>query len=426
MSKKELIEYINDIISQRAFTYEDRMKLAILDQSPFTIWASDRNCKIKLWTGRCEELYGYTHETALGRDYVDLFVAPDEQRAARIDCVDIIDNGTIFHNLANDTGRNGKIELLTNCFRVKDVITGEYLQAEMGLIISFLEQERDRLTKIINESKKIELIINALLCDVNKKKELYNSKRKNMYNMFLSAEKKAIREKKRTQFKKKASPLFSQIDHLQSNFSRTILEIQDKIRLCTTSEACESVIEEYDQYCNEIDLRFNEIRLDVDEILLQYVPKTKKTHREMGKIKRFKIALSFPGEYRNGIIDKIADGLANAYSKEKILYDSYHQAEFAMPNLDVYLQKLYHDDSELIVVCLCAHYNEKEWSGLEWRSIRDLMNTKENQKRIMFLRTDAGEVDGVFGTIDGYISLKKDNIDEVISLIIERYRIITI
>lgn len=156
MTKDELISYIEEMKSKRAFTYEDQMKLAILDNSPFTVWASDRNCIIKLWMGQCESLYGYSKCEALEKDFVDLFVADDEKVAARRDQIDIVDNGAIFHNIANDMGKNGNVlQLVTKCRRIKDPITGEYWNAEMGLIIDYLEQERDRLKSIIVESQRI-------------------------------------------------------------------------------------------------------------------------------------------------------------------------------------------------------------------------------------------------------------------------------
>jgi hypothetical protein len=49
--------------------------------------------------------------------------------------------------------------------------------------------------------------------------------------------------------------------------------------------------------------------------------------------------------------------------REKILYDKWHAAEFNRANLDVYLAKLYHEESDLIAVFLCKEYNAKDW----WR-----------------------------------------------------------
>lgn len=157
------------------------------------------------------------------------------------------------------------------------------------------------------------------------------------------------------------------------------------------------------------------------ENYLKTCDKSKPDLKETNFKKRFKIALSFPGECRNDIIKPIADKLSIYFnSTDEILYDEFHKSEFARPNLDTYLQQLYHNQSDLIVVCLCSRYNEKEWCGIEWRAIRNLLNNR-NDNQIMFLRVDKGTVDGIFGTIDGFIDVSKHNIDEVVGFIIERY-----
>ena len=156
MTKEELIAKLKELENQRAFTYEDQMKLDILDKSPFTIWASDRDCKITLWEGQCEALYGYSREFAIGQDYISLFVAPDEQLAARRDQLSIIDNAEVFHNIANDRAKNGNtLQLVTNCFRIKNPRSKQYWNAEMGLIIDYLDQEKERLELIVAESRKV-------------------------------------------------------------------------------------------------------------------------------------------------------------------------------------------------------------------------------------------------------------------------------
>jgi len=144
------------------------------------------------------------------------------------------------------------------------------------------------------------------------------------------------------------------------------------------------------------------------------------TNNDSGNARRFKVALSFSGEHRI-FVSKIADDLAKNYTKNFVLYDEYHRAEFARPNLDTHLQTLYRDESDLIVVFICSKYNKKEWTGIEWRAIRDLMNHKENDERIMFVKCDEGTVDGVFGTIDGYIDAKKVSNNDIVSDIMGRY-----
>ena len=133
--------------------------------------------------------------------------------------------------------------------------------------------------------------------------------------------------------------------------------------------------------------------------------------------KRFAVALSFPGEYR-GEVQAISEQLEKVVGKEHILYDKYHEAEFARPDLDVYLQSLYHNESELIVVFLCAEYEKKEWCGIEWRAIKDLINRKE-KSAIMFMRFDKAEVTGVY-LGDGYIDIAGRNATEVAELILQR------
>lgn len=131
----------------------------------------------------------------------------------------------------------------------------------------------------------------------------------------------------------------------------------------------------------------------------------------------FKVALSFPGEKRL-FVSKVADKLKEKFGENSVFYDYDYQSQLAIPNLDTLLQKVYRNNSELIVVFLCSEYSEKEWCGLEWRAIRDIIKSKED-KRIMFVRFDDASVDGVF-SIDGYIDGNKFQPSEVTAFIMER------
>jgi hypothetical protein len=81
---------------------------------------------------------------------------------------------------------------------------------------------------------------------------------------------------------------------------------------------------------------------------------------------------------------------------------------------------LYGGESDLIAVFICAEYNEKEWCGIEWKAIREFMNYGTNDERIMFIKFDNGEVDGVFGTTDGFIDIKKYSTYQIVELIEKR------
>ncbi len=141
--------------------------------------------------------------------------------------------------------------------------------------------------------------------------------------------------------------------------------------------------------------------------------------RVKGTEKRFRIALSFSGERRK-YVGKVAESLVGEFGEEQVFYDKNFEAELARLDLDTYLQGIYHDDSELIVVFLCAEYEKKEWCGLEWRAIRDLIKKKKAWE-IMFVRFDDTEIAGMY-SIDGYVSAEGREPEEVAERIIERYR----
>lgn len=132
---------------------------------------------------------------------------------------------------------------------------------------------------------------------------------------------------------------------------------------------------------------------------------------------RFAIALSFPGERRD-FVEHVASCLAGQVGQERVLYDKYHEAEFARINLDTHLQQLYHDESELIVVFLCSDYDKKEWCGLEWRAIRDLLKGPRKAD-VMLLRFDDATIPGLY-SIDGYISIGDRPSAEISDLILQR------
>jgi hypothetical protein len=133
--------------------------------------------------------------------------------------------------------------------------------------------------------------------------------------------------------------------------------------------------------------------------------------------KRFRVALSFPGERRE-FLARVAENLAERLGRDKVFYDRYYEAELARPNLDTYLQSIYHAQSDLIGVFFCADYERKEWCGLEWRAIRDLVK-KGLGPAIMPFRFDDTPIPGIF-SIDGYIDIGNRSAAEVASLVLHR------
>jgi hypothetical protein len=139
--------------------------------------------------------------------------------------------------------------------------------------------------------------------------------------------------------------------------------------------------------------------------------------------KRFKIALSFPGEYRD-FVAQVAQHLAAEFGQDQVLYDKYYEAEFARPDLDVYLPNLYRSEAELIAVFLCAEYAQKRWCRLEWRHVRQMIATTD-QHRIMFLSFDNIGAVPEIGILsgDGYVSIGQRAPQEIAELILQRLRL---
>lgn len=144
-----------------------------------------------------------------------------------------------------------------------------------------------------------------------------------------------------------------------------------------------------------------------------------KVDRSMSKLEdqKFSVALSFPGEKRL-FVSKVADRLRPVLGKDRLFYDYDYQSQLARPDLDILLQKIYRHNTNLIVIFLCAEYSEKEWCGLEWRAIRDIIKSKDVNK-IMIVRFDDTAIDGLF-SIDGYINANKLTPNEVAKLVLER------
>ncbi|WP_394293343.1 TIR domain-containing protein [Aeromonas rivipollensis] len=135
---------------------------------------------------------------------------------------------------------------------------------------------------------------------------------------------------------------------------------------------------------------------------------------------RFKVALSFPGEKRD-YVSAVAAEVKKRLGKDTIFYDKDFTAQLARPNLDTLLQRIYLNNSDLVVVFLCADYERKEWCGLEWRSIRTIIKNK-NDHAIMFMRFDNADVSGSF-SIDGHVNLEEYSPLEAARMIVERVRL---
>jgi hypothetical protein len=131
----------------------------------------------------------------------------------------------------------------------------------------------------------------------------------------------------------------------------------------------------------------------------------------------FDVSFTFAGESRD-IVEQVVKELERIIDKNNIFYDNNYLSQLARPSLDTLLQDIYRNRSKLVVVFLCERYQDKKWCGLEFRAVRELIMDKEITK-IMYIRLDAGHVDGVYRT-DGYIDGTKFNPQQIANFINER------
>lgn len=121
-----------------------------------------------------------------------------------------------------------------------------------------------------------------------------------------------------------------------------------------------------------------------------------------GSAKRFRVAFSFAGEKRD-FVAQVAAILAACFGEATILYDKYHEAEFGRDDLGFYLPDLYHDESDLVVAVFSPDYEHKEWCGLEWRAIFDLVKKRRNEE-VMLCRFGRATGKGLYSTA-GFVDL---------------------
>lgn len=137
--------------------------------------------------------------------------------------------------------------------------------------------------------------------------------------------------------------------------------------------------------------------------------------------KKFRVAFSFAGTRRE-FVGKVARILAQRFGEPAILYDEFHRAEFGQHRMGFILPSLYHNDTELIVVVFCHDYEKKEWCGLEWDAIFDLLKQGKG-RMVMLCRFDQVLPKGLHST-DIFIELDDESPESAASLVLQRLAIL--
>lgn len=138
--------------------------------------------------------------------------------------------------------------------------------------------------------------------------------------------------------------------------------------------------------------------------------------------RRFAIAFSFPGEHR-GYVEQVANALLPAFGgesgKSRIFYDAWHEEEVVGYAANRRLQKIYAEQSDLIVPFYCQEYLQKPWCGVELRAIEELL-FKQEFDRVLPFRFDMVEVPSSFQT-DIFPLVNTRPPADTARLILERY-----
>ncbi len=115
---------------------------------------------------------------------------------------------------------------------------------------------------------------------------------------------------------------------------------------------------------------------------------------------KFLVAFSFAGEQRE-LVRSIAEAVEQRLGRGTVFYDMWFEHYLAGSAADLKLQRIYAEQSELVVFCPSQKYGEKKWTIAEWDAIRD-RHTKlradpdrNAADRILPLRVAEGDVEGL-------------------------------
>jgi hypothetical protein len=143
-------------------------------------------------------------------------------------------------------------------------------------------------------------------------------------------------------------------------------------------------------------------------------------------IRRFAVSLSYARE-RRPFVEKVRDELRLLLDDElkqngqEIFYDDDYAHEAAGQNMDVWLQTIYREQSELVAVFLCDTYIEKKWCGVEWGAINELSH--KARLRVLPIQFNDAPIPGI-PSMQGYINAENKTPEEVAKLIVLRLHLI--
>lgn len=149
LSKDEIASLLLQIKKKRALHWEDRIILQMVEKSPLTFWASDKDYNVVFWSETCKDVY---HRELLGLPFYEM-ISIFERPQAMKDSISVIEAdenklGPLLADFKNYytsdlEGQSMTFNLVTNSMQLVNDETGEKYYGEIGLPID--------LTKAIAE-----------------------------------------------------------------------------------------------------------------------------------------------------------------------------------------------------------------------------------------------------------------------------------
>ena len=192
LSPDDIASLIILIKNKRALAWKDRAILQMVDKSPLTFWASDKDYNVVLWTETCKEVY---HREMLGYPFYEM-ISIFERPQAMKDSISVIEAdenklGPLLADFRNYytsdlEGKSTTFNLVTNSMQLINDETGEKYYGEIGLPIDLAKamEEHDlrqkRFAKEVSEfneaveqlQRKYDLGKNDLLTNIRKQRGL--------------------------------------------------------------------------------------------------------------------------------------------------------------------------------------------------------------------------------------------------------------
>jgi len=144
---------------------------------------------------------------------------------------------------------------------------------------------------------------------------------------------------------------------------------------------------------------------------------------------RFEVAFSFAGAHRDKV-RAIAEIVRDKLGSEKVFFDEWFEHEILGDDMDVLLQRIYHEQSLMVVADLSDQYAGRPWCQAEARAIRalrfeiDPARDETGRLRILNAKFGDGVVPGVFKTTAHLDGITKTPLQSA-ELILRRHALLT-